>query len=59
MANKGGRPRNTETPKHLTLMLKRDLHRRIKEQAEADGLALLPWIRFACTQELRRRKRAA
>jgi hypothetical protein len=54
-----GRPRNAETPKHLTLMLKHELHRKIKKQADADGLELLPWIRFACIRELQRRKRAA
>jgi hypothetical protein len=54
-----GRPRNAETPKYLTLMLRRELHERIKKQADADGLELLPWIRFACVEALRRRKRAA
>jgi len=54
---KGGRPRNAEPPKFLHLMLKRELYERIRAQADADGLELLPWIRFACTQELRRRQR--
>lgn len=54
-----GRPRNTKPRKFLLLMLKRELHQRIKRQADLDGMELLPWIRFACTQELQRRKRAA
>jgi predicted HicB family RNase H-like nuclease len=52
-----GRPRNVEPPKFVQLMLPRELHRKIKAQAAADGQELNPWIRWVCLQELRRRKK--
>ncbi|HEY2545770.1 MAG TPA: hypothetical protein VGI46_06885 [Candidatus Acidoferrum sp.] len=54
-----GRPRNPEKPKLLALQMPRELHAKIRAQANTDGMELCPWIRLACLEFLRRRKRLA
>jgi hypothetical protein len=52
-----GRPRRTEPLYSMTLRLPHQLEERLKEAATADGQELAAWIRFACVNELRRRKK--
>ncbi len=54
-----GRPRNSEAPKFINLRVRRDQHKKMKEQAAAVGMELSPWIRFICLEEIRRRRKSA